>query len=118
MKLELIKRRVLENSDQGDGEIAGRVEEREEADDEMIEEDTDNQHESSDNDIPGETGINITEESESIRDMTAEQKLIYDRIKERLQGDNNEIICNLKKTDQWKLNQETQKVNFHFIFIL
>ena len=111
VELELIKRRVLENSDQGDGEIAVRVEDREEADDEMIEEDTDNPHESSDNDIPGETGIDSTEESESIRDMTAEQKMIYDRIKARLQEDNDEIICNLKKADQWKLTQETQKVN-------
>ena len=111
VELELIKRRVLENSDQGDGEIAVRVEDREEADDEMIEEDTDNPHESSDNDIPGETGIDTTEEGESIRDMTAEQKLIYDRIKARLQEDNNEIICNLKKADQWKFTQGTQKVN-------
>ena len=78
VELELIKRRVVENSDQGDGEIAVRVEEREEVDDGMIEEDP---HESSDNDIPGETGIDTREESESIRDMTAEQKLIYDKIK-------------------------------------
>ena len=31
--------------------------------------------------------------------------------KARLQEDNNEIICNLKKADQLKLTQETQKVN-------
>lgn len=108
---ELSKRRVLENSDQGDGETAVRVEEREKADDEMIEEDTDYPHESSNNDIPRERGLDTTEESESIRDMTGEQKLIYDRIKARLQEDNNNIICNLKKADQWKLNYETQKVN-------
>ena len=96
VELELIKRRVLENSDQGDREIAVRVDEREEAADGMIEE---GPHESSHNDIPGKTGIDTREESESIRDMTAEQKLIYDRIKTRLQEDNNEIICNLKKAD-------------------
>ena len=100
VELELIKRRVLEDSDQGDGEIAVRVEEREEGDDEMIEEDTDNPHESSNNNIPRERGIDTTEESESIRDMTSQQKLIYDRIKARLQEDNNNIICNLKKADQ------------------
>ena len=97
VEFELIKRRVLESSDQRDGEIAVRVEEK--ADDEMIEEDTDNTHERSNNNIPGEKGIDTMEESDSIRNMTDEQKVMYDIINARLQEDNSNFICKMKKAD-------------------
>ena len=43
--------------------------------------------------------------------MTEGQKLLYEKLMEKLQLDNDTYSCNMKRVDQWKLNQETKKVN-------